>query len=436
MIFNLLLLVITVKSFLNNSSNEKLIYRDFYRGVKVDKRSQDLNQALFKKQSCISRKDLASFPRKSLLYTFKMTSLQECWKYCKFSSSSENCAVFVFHFITRACSLYRNDELIYKAVSDFNLAVGNLDCLECTGEIDEVVKKSKNGVLIVLKDDGFKKCLAVKTLNINNNEEVSKYQLKWKKCKDGDLWKLTRSRDRFGYNSSFRISKINSDLVLDWRINDDGYGIAFPNDEFENSGSSVHVYKANTNSHICKYKIQAFISANDYPMHLYTIYVRPYPSYLLDPVSFALPVRSKRCPIKQFSVENGKLLNQDRVPYFLPGNSAFIKCNPGFGVKALNYTIIQQIKCWEEKRPRYCSAIVRSGGKESEKIAMILVPFVLSTLLTGVMAFICRIALYSGAKKQGREVAEEVAAGPSRAGDNIRMKQITKQKRLPYVVKI
>ena len=327
-------------------------------------------------QSCISRKGLASYPSSSVLYSFKITGLQDCWRYCKMTGL---CEVFVFHFITRVCSLYKNKMLMYRLESDPNIAVGIMECLECIGELKEVIDKSRSGVLIKM----LQKCLSVEySENVTNNN----YQLSWTNCKRADMWRLSRSENVSGAHNNrdfFRISKINSNLELNWMIKDEGYGLIFPDKKSNISSRKILVDKSTVFvGSVCKFKVYAFVDDKVHPIHLNTIDGKV-PSWPLTSISFALPSELKRCPLHQFSVQHGVVVNPDKVPYFLPGAPVLIECKSGYGVKALNYTPFQRVLCHKDTRPTPCSVIkctMKSNERELELYLILVIVLSFSTI--------------------------------------------------------
>ena len=341
-------------------------------------------------QSCISRKGLASYPRSSVLKSFKTTGLQHCWRYCKVMGL---CEVFVFHFITRDCSLYKNKMLKYQLESGPDIAVGMLDCLECIGEVREVIEKSKSGVLIKM----LQRCLSVERSENGTNYN---YRLSWKDCKGADLWKLSKIENDSGASNErvfYRISKMNSNLELNWMIKDGRLGMIFPDIKSNISIRSIHVDKSTTVFRsVCRFKIQAFLDDKVHPVHLNTL-DGEFPSWPLASVSFIAPFSQERCPLRQFSIKHGVFVNSDKVPYFLPGTLVPIQCKSGYGFKALNFTPFQRVICHKGARPLPCSVIkcgMDSNERELELLCLILVlvlSFTTIAFATGLIFFKCRI---------------------------------------------
>ena len=369
-------------------------------------------------QSCISSKGLASYPTTSVLNSFKTTDLQYCWRYCKVTRL---CEVFVFHFITRVCSLYKDKMLMYRLESDPNIGVGMLDCLECIGEISEVIEKSRSGVLIKMAQ----KCLSVEHSENGTNYN---YQLSWKNCEGADLWRLSKIENSFGANNDrdfFRISKINSNIKLNWMIKDGRFGLIFPNEKSNISSRRILIDKSTTFvGSVCKFDILALLDDKDYPILLNTIDGER-PDWPLMSISFALPFSPERCSLQQFSVQHGVVVNSGNVPYFLPRTPVHIECKSGYGVKALNYTPFQRLICHKDTRPRPCS-VIKCGMKNNERELKLYFTLVLVlscitiALATGVIFFKCKVSFC--------ELDEEIEdAAPQLVADQVVMNHLNSQ---------
>ena len=87
----------------------------------------------------------------------------------------------------------------------------------------------------------------------------------------------------------------------------------------------------------------------------------------LTSVNLKIPVRNEKCPLRRFVVKNGEVVNENKVPYFLPGETVIIRCQPGYGVKSFNYTSYQIVTCKERARPRPCSLIKNRVERKSEE---------------------------------------------------------------------
>ena len=87
----------------------------------------------------------------------------------------------------------------------------------------------------------------------------------------------------------------------------------------------------------------------------------------LTSVNLKISVRNETCPIRRFIVKNGEVVNENKVPYFLPGETVIIRCQPGYGVKLFNHTSYQIVTCKERARPRPCSLVKTRVKRRSEE---------------------------------------------------------------------
>ena len=113
-------------------------------------------------------------------------------------------------------------------------------------------------------------------------------------------------------------------------------------------------------------------------------------------VNLKIPVRNEICPLRRFVVKNGEVVNENKVPYFLPGETVIIRCQPGYGVKSFNYTSYQIVTCKERARPRPCSLVKTMVERRSEeelvkcKIYLVVIIVMSIMLLRGVLVSLAR----------------------------------------------
>ena len=113
-------------------------------------------------------------------------------------------------------------------------------------------------------------------------------------------------------------------------------------------------------------------------------------------VNLKIPVRNEICPLRRFVVKNGEVVNENKVPYFLPGETVIIRCQPGYGVKSFNYTSYQIVTCKERARPRPCSVVKTMVERRSEeelvkcKIYLVVTIVMSIMLLRGVLVSLAR----------------------------------------------
>ena len=146
---------------------------------------------------------------------FKIDDLNKCWNYCKFTSSF---LFFSFQLITGRCSLYTKLSNVPNKSHDFTLVVGDMICLQCLGNVDQVVNKSQTGLLIEREELG--KCLAVSRIRVNLTDAAG-FKLVWKSCSHASLWTI---HYRYDNNSHYvRVTLDDSDWSLETKIDPDSF---------------------------------------------------------------------------------------------------------------------------------------------------------------------------------------------------------------------
>ena len=314
--------------------------------------------------SCIDY-SVHNTPNKNFLQMFKIDDLKKCWNYCK---HTRGCLFFSFQLITRRCSLYTKLSIVRHKSRDFTLVVGDMICLQCLGNVDQVVNKSQTGLLIEREELG--KCLAVSRTRVNLTDAAG-FKLVWKYCSQASLWTM---HYRYDNNSRFvRVTLHDSDWGLETKID--------PNSK-ENSPSVYLALLKNTTRQIvsvdesllminekCRFDFLGLtmLDGNRVKWNLFfdANFMESYNS--LTSVNLKIPVRNEKCPLRRFVVKNGEVVNENKVPYFLPGETVIIRCQPGYGVKSFNYTSYQIVTCKERVRPRPCSLIKNRVERRSEE---------------------------------------------------------------------
>ena len=330
----------------------------------------------------------------NFLQMFKIDDLNKCWNYCK---HTRNCLFFSFQLKTRRCSLYTKLSIIPHKGRDFTLVVGDMICLQCLGNVDQVVNKSQTGLLIEREELG--KCLAVSKTRVNLTDAAG-FKLVWKSCSHASLWTI---HYRYDNNSHFvRVTLHDSDWGLETKIDQDS------------SENLPLVYLAslkNTTRQIvsldeslvmidekCRFDFfgLTMLDGNRVKWNLFfdTNVMNLYNS--LTSVNLKIPVRNETCPLRRFAVKNGEVVNVNKVPYFLSGETVVIRCQPGYGVKSFNYTSYQIFTCKERALPRPCTLVrsreERRSGEEFVKCKIYLVVIVVMSilLLRGGLVYLAR----------------------------------------------
>ena len=325
---------------------------------------------------------------------FKIDDLNKCWNYCKLTSS---CQFFSFQLITRRCSLYTKLSIVLYKTRDFTLVVGDMICLQCLGNVDQVVSKSQTGLLIEREELG--KCLAVSRTRVNLTDAAG-FKLVWKSCSQASLWPI---HYRYDNNSHcVRVILHDSDWGLETKI--------YPK-SFENRPLVYLAPLKNTTRQIislhesflmidkkCRFDFFALtmLDGDRVKWNLFfdTNALDSYNS--LMNVNLKIPVRNEICPLRRFEVKNGEVVNENKIPYFLPGETVIIRCQPGYGVKSFNYSSYQIVTCKERVRPRPCSLFETRVKRRSEeefvkcKIYLVVIVVMSILLLRGGLVYLAR----------------------------------------------
>ena len=296
-------------------------------------------------QQCVSYNGFY-LNKTTLIIAIKVNTLKHCSNYCRFT---RYCQMFSFHFGTRTCSLHRQTPPKLGVKPYLNLAIGNMNCLECLGDINDIVEHSKSGILIEGRD---RRCMTATNTEYNLANKTNGYKLKWGACHKADKWVMNwTSNDR----DFISISKLNSDWGLDGTFIP-GYGyFAYLTKKEAISNKGLLIMR---NSWIfgdeCTFGMEGPLADGRYK---YLYFGDPAYHYMTMGLAFSVPIVNLTCHAKQFWVRNGELVNKNKLPFFLPNSSVTIRCKPGYGIKALGFLSYQDVTCAPNVRPRHCSRI-------------------------------------------------------------------------------
>ena len=166
------------------------------------------------KNSCIDY-SVYNISNQNFLHMFKIDDLNKCWNYCKLTRS---CLFFSFQLITRRCSLYTKLSIVPHNIRVFTLVVGDMICLQCLGNVDQVVSKSQTGLLIEREELG--KCLAVSRIRVNLTDAAG-FKLVWKSCSQASLWTIHYRYDNNSHH--VRVTLLDSDWGLETKIDPNSF---------------------------------------------------------------------------------------------------------------------------------------------------------------------------------------------------------------------
>ena len=320
------------------------------------------------KSDCLSC-DLKPARGSSVLHWFIVRSLKSCWSYCALEG---RCRTFTFHSLSKVCALYSKFDPSDTKSKKSNLATGHITCLECMGKVDDIFNKSKSGVLI--KDEHTNKCLTVDSKQIVFENAPGNRDSDLKSCTNADLWVFIAPEHEFvPWDKKFKLVTIlwakDLNWSLEWRMLSGKRELIVSRKS--NSTKQLFLLTEKPFSYDpCVFEISQLHLKDgkflyDYFNYFYTSLLN---GKLVKDVMIQLPHlnRKKTCGLKTFSTKNNNVINDKGVPYFLPGSPINITCNPGYGIKALNFTPQQEVECGSGLRPRRCSLITRHEKKKEE----------------------------------------------------------------------
>lgn len=344
--FTILLFILIACNSRNFAASQDDIFATSYPGQQMNK-------------TCISHKDIVTAPSGSLIHPFNVSSLLECWEYCKYSSL---CDVFMFKMHARTCSLFQEIEFKFRHDFDSEVFVGEMVCLECLGGVDDVINQSTSGVLIE-GPQGLCATSSAESIGTNQKEE---FHLVWKSCKTADLWVFQRSKER-GYDT-VGVSKFNSNMVMDWKVGEDKFATAFVrnNSSIPPKGMLLELGK-NVQRKLCLFSLFGPTNTKENSYNLFTgntMINGRWDDRDLFQIGISLPLSKQKCSLRKTSVKKGLVLNPKKLPFFLPGSTITVQCKAGFGIESKNFSSVQKLKCSPEVTPTPCSAIINVRSKK------------------------------------------------------------------------
>ena len=341
------------------------------------------------RESCFQY-DVLINPKSGFIQSFKTEIIEQCWHYCKLTT---DCKFFSFHIIPRKCSLFAHNYKTRVGVFEWSKVVAaQMNCLECLGDVENISVKSQAGVLIEIPESG--KCLAVSRTKVNASVDAGeRFKLALVSCSKGNLWKVNRNEDQ----KSYRISLLESNWSLEWKLSPYGFGFVFLAKSSNNLRQKMYMDKSSWfPGTICRFSISGGdddgIESGGWLLYNIEIYF-PHTDNSLVSVSFILPTDNQSCSFKRMQVKNGVVLNDNNVPFLLPGSSETVRCKPGFGFKALNYSSHQTVECEENRRPNYFCSKIRISEEADDVIlhkSYLLIIVLLSTFLCFSIALIVK----------------------------------------------
>ena len=291
--------------------------------------------------------------------TFTTRGVLECWEFCRLN---RNCHSLTFNALSAECTVFRADTAnSFYRLATFYQTTGK-DCMEevylSSGvRIREFtlprntssLAKERTGIWIVKKYDTSKnECLGVSVEDGHN----SNFEILWKSCKREDLWKVSTSVNE------------NMQIVYKICLKDDINCCLDESHKIPNSICRNATYKYNLPYDQREVYLQVSSMSRITVVFRVNV-VKRYPPIVttnkFDVTLIELIKAPKPCYPSQFQIKNGAIISENSQPFFLPGSNVFIECNKGFGVKKLNFSTIQTVKCTERMYFLPCSRMKCKG---------------------------------------------------------------------------
>ena len=385
----------------------------------------------------------------AVIHTLKLSGSHDCWRYCRVVTK---CVVMVFNTEIGVCSLLNYLHLKENSLTtELTVVVLKKCTVQNYGlKMDEVYQfegEEGPGVLIVQGRRGLQelKCLGVGRARGGEGEageggeggeekEVAtraggKYTLKWKgMCNGADKWVVTRVRQvqelqylqvAWSEDPSYCLdvtAGVYTPTLLslyscrDIRRNDTDpqnlYLLPFTGVGFK---ESVSLYTAADPGSILTTLDSEDSYFNNNNLLLDLIFQDP---AVYPPLHF--------CPLYMYEVARGEVLNPGKLPLFLAGDSVTVKCKAGYGVKSLNYSQLQIVRCSDIVQVQPCTRL-RVRKKEGQcqfYFPVSVVSTISCVVLIGVLLVTCHYT---------RRSKEEEEGGVREGGDRTKNSQIERE---------
>ena len=111
------------------------------------------------------------------------------------------------------------------------------------------------------------------------------------------------------------------------------------------------------------------------------------------------------CSLSQLSTPHGRVGNENPLPFVLYGHQVVVRCDPGYGVRSLNYSGLQTVVCSHTSRALPCRRIGskkkkscknrggRAGGGGSGVLDLTLVVAIASSVIAAILAAVLAVTL-------------------------------------------
>ena len=365
--------------------------------------------------------EMALDPVEGHLERFTTKGALQCWLYCKYNFK---CTVLLFDISTSTCSLF-NSAVKYNPYLGKKLTfIITKFCMEREkrtspgASIPEIVSLSQSGAGFFIQQSLPEiACLAKRKYRNNQPEEGSSFRLTWKSCTEDSRWVvkevLQEAEQEIGQkifnleepDHYYQISPADFlGLCLDVQVLDNGMAMAIlskcrtilPNKEdpqvmFGVQMEDMHsIFSKSCAENESKYIL--FTSKEHYQgKSLLGVTFR-------DPATFQQD--GGPCPLSLFVTPHSAVTNQEKVPFYLPGDQVEIRCNHGYRLPHLNHTTVQTVVCSQNMKPKPCRRIIskKRACRDQDQYLWYLVVAVVSAVI--VIMLLVAIVKKNGQQKK------------------------------------
>lgn len=336
------------------------------------------------------RRDPTTNKALQLLSSFRVANVSLCWEYC---SHGLICKVFSYHFLTQQCYIFNEvddndgedvggnskDDDVDDMMSDKDLVSYSRQCLQCPRNVNDLFDQedpdmaySKATGVFITDAQSWYKCLTVTNCKMDGMRD--RLVVTWGECSKSSLWILSRLdyANFGGQKNVIQVLKLsNPEKALlhlksarcgSFLIPGSAVKIRDPiaTGYFPGPGIEKQIFLIFKNESRYSFTIKRleFNFTNWDEWIDYSKAAYPVSMEILSDLRIWRPYSLRTTCLKEnLTVEHGKVENPDRVPFFLRGSRVRVRCDPGYGVAALNYTDLQEVTCSDHTLVQPCSSL-------------------------------------------------------------------------------
>ena len=305
----------------------------------------------------------------SQIHSFFIQNVRLCMEYCILVS---DCRVFSYNFVEKRCSLFDKDDggsgTVDKKGDIQNFVTFSMLCLECPSRVKHYLEMN-------LPKLGYKKASGIRIADIISRPKclsinAPSYDIQWGSCSNSTKWILSWMHYALfaGERNVIRILELsNPERAMDFHKGKLDTGTTLPlsfdpvfTRDFPDSIIEHQIFIISKNKGNCSFCIKKLVF-NYTEWGPYTDFTPVAKSIFVDhltDIQIRLPHNRKTtCFPDHLEVDHSKVENPAQLPFFLKDSKVRIRCDPGYGVAALNYTPFQEVKCLENTLVWPCTSL-------------------------------------------------------------------------------